>query len=225
MNIRSAFAKLCALVAVSVIGVTSAPADIVFDFTGGNASAHFADLDDLGSGTTSSSIITGTFTAQSTSGTPELNFHSSDGIGVNIAGDGGDESNKLDAGVGIESIDSVFNIDIRLTEVHIDGMGWDSSVEYEYADIYLDNVYVATLLDTDADVATQANHVNPVVGGSSDTFVGLNYDVAAGSVLTIEYGEVGGGNGWRIENFAAVPEPTSCLVLCALGVIGLIRRR
>lgn len=186
---------------------------VCFDFTGGESSPHFLDLDQMKSASTTIDGVTATITAVAVDGVPELNFDGTDGLGVNITENVNDEDDKLDAGVTDESMDFVFDSDVVFQDILIDGMGWTSSTDYEYVDVFLNGAYYATLLDTDADAATTALHTNPVVGAASDTFLGLNIELPAGDTIRFAYFEAGANNGCRIEKIAVEPDAGGTVVV------------
>lgn len=180
---------------------------VCFDFTGGDLSPHRMDLDEQPSASTTFEGVTTTVTAVASSGIPELNYDVDCGIGVNITDNLDDETDKFDAAVADESMEFSFDIPVTFDEVRIDGMGWGSATDYEFCDVFVNDVYAATLLDPDVDPATEAIHGNPIVGAPSDEFFNLGIDLDAGDVIRFSYGEAGINNGWRIEKIAVTPAP------------------
>ncbi|MEM7457606.1 MAG: hypothetical protein AAF456_24970 [Planctomycetota bacterium] len=186
---------------------------VCFDFTGGTTSPHHTDLDEVLSGSTTLGTTTMTVTAIASVGIPELNFDATDGIGVNITDNTADENDKLDAAVADESIEFSFNEPVTVCDLYFDGLGWGSSTDYEYADVLVNGSYLATLLDTDTDATTAAQHANPIISAPSDEFTGLTISLAIGDVLTIEYFEVGANNGFRIEKIGVEPATSGVITV------------
>jgi len=198
------------LATVLATGIGSVSAQSVcFDFTGGDLSPHRMDLDELPTASTTFEGVTATVTAVASSGIPELNYDGECGIGINIADNLNDETDRLDAAVADESMDFSFDQAVTFDEIRIDGMSWGDVSDYEFCDVFINEEYVATLLDPDADALTMSQHDNPIVGAPSDEFFDLGIELASGDVIRFSFGQAGINNGWRIEKIAVTPAPVS----------------
>ena len=182
---------------------------VCFDFTGGDLSPHRVDLDEQLTASTTFEGVTATATAVASSGIPELNYDGDCGIGINIIDNLNDENDRLDAAVADESMEFSFDQTVTFDEIRIDGMSWGSASDYEFCDVFVNDTYVATLLDPDVDAATEALHVNPIVGDPSDEFFNLGIVLASGDVIRFSYGQASVNNGWRIEKIGVTPAPVS----------------
>ena len=204
------------IILLATAGFNSTSAQMVcFDFTGGDLSPHRVDLDELLTASTTFEGVTTTVTAVASEGIPELNYDGDCGIGVNIIDNLDDETDRLDAAVADESMEFSFDQAVTFDEIRVDGMSWGNSTDYEFCDVFVNDNYVATLLDPDADAATTALHETPIIGAPSDEFFDLGIALASGDVIRFSYGQAGISNGWRIEKIGVTPGPVSSEVVPA----------
>lgn len=96
----------------------------------------------------------------------------------------------------------------ELLTVDLDGLGGDVEADHETVNVSINGAYHSTLLDGDADAATQALYANAIIGDpiGGDIFPNLGISLTPADTVCFVAQDVGGNNGFRLAALVMIPE-------------------